>query len=82
MITVKARCTCGPHQPFRATEMIDFCAEHGVMAQVEVTGADAIDEAYQRVLAGDVSFRLVIDVSTMRDTKAAPPIAELKARLA
>ena len=63
-------------------EMIDFCAEHGVMAQVEVIGADAIDEAYQRLLAGDVRFRFVIDVSTMRDTKAAPSIAELKARLA
>jgi len=59
-------------------EMIDFCAEHGVMAQVEVIGADAIDEAYQRVLAGDVRFRFVIDVTTMRDTKGAPPIAELK----
>jgi len=58
--------------------MIDFCAEHGVMAQVEVIGADAIDEAYQRVLAGDVRFRFVIDVTTMRDTKGAPPIAELK----
>jgi uncharacterized zinc-type alcohol dehydrogenase-like protein len=63
-------------------EMIDFCAEHGVMAQVEMIGADAIDEAYRRVLAGDVRFRFVIDVSTMRDTKAAPPIAELKASLA
>ena len=63
-------------------EMIDFCAEHGVQAQVEVIGADGIDEAYKRVLTRDVRFRFVIDVSTMRDTKAAPPIAELKASLA
>ena len=63
-------------------EMIDFCAEHGVQAQVEVIGADGIDEAYKRVLAGDVRFRFVIDVSSMRETKAATPIAELKAIVA
>jgi uncharacterized zinc-type alcohol dehydrogenase-like protein len=63
-------------------EMIDFCAAHGVRAQVEVIGADGIDEAYKRVLAGDVRFRFVIDVSTMRETKAATPITELKAIVA
>lgn len=62
--------------------MIDFCAEHGVQAQVEVIGADGIDKAYKRVLAGDVRFRFVIGVSTMRETKAATPIAELKAIVA
>jgi uncharacterized zinc-type alcohol dehydrogenase-like protein len=46
-------------------EMIDFCAEHGIGAKVEVIGADRIDEAYERLLAGDVRYRFVIDVATM-----------------
>ena len=46
-------------------EMIDFCAAHGIGAEVEVIDADAIDEAYERVLAGDVRYRFVIDISTM-----------------
>ena len=49
-------------------EMIDFCAEHGIGAQVEVIDADRIDEAYERLLAGDVRFRFVIDISTMGKT--------------
>lgn len=46
-------------------EMIDFCAEHGIGAQVEVIDADRIDEAYERVLASRVKYRFVIDVSTL-----------------
>jgi len=46
-------------------EMLDFCAEHGIGAEVEVIHADRIDEAYERLLAGDVRYRFVIDISTM-----------------
>lgn len=46
-------------------EMIDFCAAHGIGAEVEVINADQIDVAYERLLAGDVRYRFVIDVSTM-----------------
>jgi len=46
-------------------EMLDFCAHHGIGAQVEVIAADGIDAAYQRLLAGDVRFRFVIDNSTL-----------------
>jgi alcohol dehydrogenase (NADP+) len=46
-------------------EMLDFCGEHGIAALVEVIHADAIDLAYQRVLAGDVRFRFVIDAATL-----------------
>jgi uncharacterized zinc-type alcohol dehydrogenase-like protein len=46
-------------------EMIDFCAERGIGAEVEVIGADGIDQAYERLLAGDVRFRFVIDIRTM-----------------
>lgn len=46
-------------------EMIDFCAAHGIGAEVEVIDADAIDAAYQRLERGDVRYRFVIDVATM-----------------
>ncbi|MDE2200778.1 MAG: NAD(P)-dependent alcohol dehydrogenase [Rhodospirillales bacterium] len=46
-------------------EMIDFCAAHGIQAQVEVISAEAIDDAFERLLAGDVRYRFVIDIRTM-----------------
>jgi alcohol dehydrogenase (NADP+) len=46
-------------------EVIDFCAEHGIEAEVEVIGADDLGEAFARVLAGDVRFRFVIDMATL-----------------
>ena len=46
-------------------EMIDFCAKHGIGAQVEIIDADSIDAAYERLIAGDVRYRFVIDVKTM-----------------
>jgi uncharacterized zinc-type alcohol dehydrogenase-like protein len=46
-------------------EMLDFCAEHGLAAEIEVIGADQINEAYDRVVASDVRYRFVIDVSTL-----------------
>lgn len=46
-------------------EMLDFCAAHGIGAQVEVIHADAIDDAYRRLEAGDVRFRFVIDNQTL-----------------
>jgi alcohol dehydrogenase (NADP+) len=46
-------------------EMLNFCAEHGIGAEVEVIAADQVNEAYQRVLASDVRYRFVIDTSTL-----------------
>ena len=46
-------------------EMLDFCAEHGIGAEVEVIAADQVNEAYERVLASDVRYRFVIDTSTI-----------------
>jgi len=46
-------------------EMLDFCAEHGIGADVEVIAADQVNEAYERVLASDVRYRFVIDTSTL-----------------
>jgi uncharacterized zinc-type alcohol dehydrogenase-like protein len=46
-------------------EMLDFCAEHGIAPEVEVISADAINEAYERVLSSDVRYRFVIDTATL-----------------
>jgi alcohol dehydrogenase (NADP+) len=46
-------------------EMLDFCAEHGVVSEVEMISMDQIDEAYDRMLEGDVKFRFVIDMESM-----------------
>jgi alcohol dehydrogenase (NADP+) len=46
-------------------EMLDFCAKHNIVPKIEVISADQIDEAYDRVLASDVKYRFVIDISTM-----------------
>jgi alcohol dehydrogenase (NADP+) len=46
-------------------EMLDFCAEHHLGAEVEVIPADKINDAYERVLASDVRYRFVIDISTL-----------------
>ncbi len=45
--------------------MLDFCAEHRLGAEIEVIGAEQINEAYERVLASDVRYRFVIDTSTL-----------------
>ena len=46
-------------------EMLDFCAEHGIGADVEVIAAEKINEAYERVLVSDVRYRFVIDTATL-----------------
>lgn len=46
-------------------EMLDFCAEHKLGAEIEVISADTINEAYERVLSSDVRYRFVIDVATI-----------------
>ncbi|GAB3668566.1 NAD(P)-dependent alcohol dehydrogenase [Actinocorallia lasiicapitis] len=46
-------------------EMLDFCAAHGLGADIEVISADQINEAYERVLASDVRYRFVIDIASL-----------------
>ena len=46
-------------------EMLNFCAEHKIGADIEVISADQIDEAYERVLKSDVKYRFVIDTATI-----------------
>ncbi len=47
-------------------EMLDFCAEHGLQADVEVIAMDRINEAYERMLRSDVRYRFVIDTATIQ----------------
>ncbi|MGJ7914467.1 NAD(P)-dependent alcohol dehydrogenase [Massilia sp. LXY-6] len=46
-------------------EMLDFCAEHGIVADIEMIRADEINGAYERMLKGDVKYRFVIDSATL-----------------
>jgi alcohol dehydrogenase (NADP+) len=46
-------------------EMLDYCAEHGISADVEVIPVRRIEEAYERTVRGDVRYRFVIDMKTL-----------------
>lgn len=46
-------------------EMLDYCAEHGISADVEVIPMQYINEAYERMLKGDVKYRFVIDMASL-----------------
>jgi uncharacterized zinc-type alcohol dehydrogenase-like protein len=46
-------------------DMLDFCAERGIVADIELIRADGINAAYERMLAGDVRYRFVIDNATL-----------------
>jgi uncharacterized zinc-type alcohol dehydrogenase-like protein len=47
-------------------EMLDFCAKHGIVAEIEMIKASEINAAYERMLAGDVKYRFVIDNATLQ----------------
>ena len=47
-------------------EMLDYCAEHNIVSDVEVIGVKQIGTAYERVLKSDVKYRFVIDMATLR----------------
>ncbi|USX48958.1 NAD(P)-dependent alcohol dehydrogenase [Lentzea sp. HUAS12] len=46
-------------------EMLDFCAEHDLGAEIELISADQINTAYERVQSSDVRYRFVIDTATI-----------------
>jgi len=47
-------------------EMLDFCAEHGITSNVELIPIQQINEAYDRLLKGDVKYRFVIDMASLQ----------------
>ncbi|MEO5772921.1 MAG: NAD(P)-dependent alcohol dehydrogenase [Sphingomicrobium sp.] len=46
-------------------EMLDFCAENGIVSDIEMIRAQEIDQAYERMLKSDVKYRFVIDIASM-----------------
>ena len=46
-------------------EMLDFCAEHGIVADIEMIAARDIEPSYERMLKSDVKYRFVIDTASM-----------------
>jgi uncharacterized zinc-type alcohol dehydrogenase-like protein len=48
-------------------EMLDFCAEHGIVSDIEPIRMAQINEAYERMLRSDVKYRFVVDMATVRE---------------
>jgi alcohol dehydrogenase (NADP+) len=46
-------------------EMLDFCGENNIVSDIEVIDISYINEAYERMLKGDVRYRFVIDMATL-----------------
>lgn len=46
-------------------EMLDFCGQHGIVAEIETIAIDQINDAYARMLKSDVRYRFVIDMATL-----------------
>jgi len=47
-------------------EMLDYCAEHNIVSDIELTSYDKLPEAYERVIKGDVKYRFVLDNATLK----------------
>jgi alcohol dehydrogenase (NADP+) len=47
-------------------EMLDFCGEHGIIADIEVIKIQDINAAYERLLKSEVKYRFVIDMATLQ----------------
>jgi uncharacterized zinc-type alcohol dehydrogenase-like protein len=47
-------------------EVLDFCAEHNITADIEIININQINEAFERMLKGDVKYRFVIDMKTLK----------------
>lgn len=48
-------------------EMLDFCAEHNIVSDIEIIPIQQINQAYERMLKSDVKYRFVIDLATLKD---------------
>ena len=49
-------------------EMLDFCAEHNITCDIEMINIQQINEAYERLLKGDVKYRFVIDMASLKNS--------------
>ncbi|MBN8888095.1 MAG: NAD(P)-dependent alcohol dehydrogenase [Rudaea sp.] len=48
-------------------EMLDFCAEHGIVADIEMIDIQSVNAAYERLLKNDVKYRFVIDMASLKN---------------
>ena len=56
-------------------EMLDFCGEHGITADVEIIAIQSVNEAYERLLKSDVKYRFSIDMASLRSEEPQPAVA-------
>jgi alcohol dehydrogenase (NADP+) len=54
-------------------EMLNFCAQHGITCDIELIPIQKLNEAYARLLRGDVKYRFVIDMASLNEPAAASP---------
>ncbi len=47
-------------------EMLDFCADHGIVSDIEMTTYDKLEEAWERVIRSDVKYRFVLDAKSLQ----------------
>jgi uncharacterized zinc-type alcohol dehydrogenase-like protein len=47
-------------------DMLDYCAEKNIVSDIELIGYDRLEEAYTRVVKGDVKYRFVLDNKTLK----------------
>ena len=52
----------------RTQELLDFCGEHGIVADVEVVPADDVSVAFARLASNDVRYRFVLDLRNIDDS--------------
>jgi uncharacterized zinc-type alcohol dehydrogenase-like protein len=50
-------------------EMMDFCAEHGIVSDVEIIPIQSVNEAFERLVKNDVKYRFVIDIASLAQDK-------------
>jgi len=48
--------------------MLDFCAGHGIVSDIEMIRMQDINDAYERMLKGDVKYRFVIDMASVKES--------------
>jgi uncharacterized zinc-type alcohol dehydrogenase-like protein len=51
-------------------EMLNFCAEHGIVSDIEKVRIQDVNQAYERMLKSDVKYRFVIDMASLKDAAA------------
>ncbi len=49
-------------------EMLDFCGKHDIVCDVEMIPLSKVNKAYDRTVGGDVKYRFVIDVASLKDS--------------